>query len=92
MVAGVEPDATVILYGSYARGEEREDSDIDLLVLLDKEVITLEEDRKIRYPLYDIEFETGRIISPLILPEGEWEKIHSISPFYENVKAEGVLL
>ena len=34
------PDATLILYGSYARGDEREDSDIDLLVLVSEEKLT----------------------------------------------------
>jgi len=35
-----DPNATVILYGSYARGEEDKNSDIDLLVLVDKERIS----------------------------------------------------
>ena len=34
------PDATLILYGSYARGDESEDSDIDLLVLVSEEKLT----------------------------------------------------
>ena len=36
------PDATLILYGSYARGDYREDSDIDLLILVNKEKLTYE--------------------------------------------------
>ena len=38
---------SVILFGSYARGEEREDSDIDLLLLVD---MTDEDLRKLRPP------------------------------------------
>ncbi len=91
-VQETEPGATVILYGSYARGEENEDSDIDVLVLLNKDAITLEEDRSVRYPLYDIEFQTGKIISPVILSRNDWNKIHNITPFYENVNADGILL
>jgi len=31
------PDATIILYGSFARGDHRADSDIDLLILLNQD-------------------------------------------------------
>ena len=50
------PDATLILYGSYARGDYREDSDIDLLILINKDKITHADKDKVTYPLYDIEF------------------------------------
>lgn len=48
--------------------------------------------KDIKYPLYDIEFETGRIISPLVLSRHDWESRHKITPFYENVTNEGVIL
>jgi predicted nucleotidyltransferase len=86
------PDATLILYGSYARGDEREDSDIDLLVLVSEEKLTRENEIKIKYPLYDIETDTGIIISPLVLPRNTWITRHRITPFYENVGKEGIVL
>ena len=39
-VLATEPNATVVLYGSYARGDNREDSDIDLLILVDNDTVT----------------------------------------------------
>lgn len=87
-----EPDATVILFGSYARGDYKTDSDIDLLILLDKEKITHADAERVAYPLYDIEFETGKIISPLILSKKKWETKHKITPFYKNILKEGVIL
>lgn len=91
-VREIEPDATVILYGSFARGKNRLQSDLDVLILLNKNKITREDEIKIKYPLYDIEFETGQIISPVILAKDDWEPRHRITPFYENVKQEGVVL
>ena len=87
-----EPDAVVILYGSFARGENRKGSDIDILILLDKERVTREDEKNVKYPLYDIEFETGQIISPLVLSRKEWETKHKITPFYENINREGIIL
>ncbi len=90
-VHSIDPTATVILYGSYARGDFREDSDIDLLILIDKKKITSEDEIKIAYPLYDIEFDTGVIISPLVYSKKEWEN-RRVTPFSENVNKEGIRL
>jgi predicted nucleotidyltransferase len=92
IVHQVAPDATAILYGSEARGEAHADSDIDVLVLLNKEKVTLHDRQQITHPLYDVEFETGVIISPKIFPKQLWENEMSVTPFYHNVKKEGVLL
>jgi predicted nucleotidyltransferase len=91
-VRSIDPTATIILYGSYARGDNNENSDIDLLILVDKAKLTPQEKKKIKYPLYDIEFETGTIISTLVFSKHDWETRHRITPFYENVQREGKIL
>ena len=91
-VKASSPDAIVILFGSQARGDNKENSDFDILILLNKERITRDDEKKVKYPLYDIEYETGKIISPLVLSKKEWEQKHKITPFYSNIINEGILL
>ena len=88
----VVPDATAILFGSEARGNARFDSDVDVLILLDKEKITLRDRQEVTYPLYDVELETGIVISPKVFSKKQWENQLSITPFYRNVMKEGVVL
>ena len=86
------PGATVILYGSYARGDNDKNSDIDLLVLIDNDKITNDDESKITYPLFHIELNTGIIISPIVYSRNFRVNEHKVTPFYENVNREGIVL
>jgi uncharacterized protein len=86
------PGAVLMLFGSYARGTNTVMSDIDLLILIDKDKVSFSEEKRITDPLYDIEFETGTLISPVVLSRKDWESRHKITPFYKNVAREGIVL
>jgi uncharacterized protein len=87
-----EPTAKIYLYGSHARGSANADSDWDLLILVNKDLISNEVEQRITFPLFDLEFETGEIISPMVYSEKEWNTKYRITPFYSNVMREGQLL
>lgn len=83
----------VILYGSYARGDYNEKSDVDLMLLTD---LTFEEIERYRDDIsdiaFDIELKTGIIISPVIKNIDNYNSRINIIPFYKNVQMEGVVL
>ena len=86
----IEPDAETILFGSEARGDAMPDSDIDLLVLLDAQKVNPERETRITQHLYELELDTGIIISPLIMTRRQWEERPFDTPFTINVMNDGV--
>ena len=88
-INAIDPKADIILYGSRARGDERPDSDWDILVLTDYSV-DLKTERKFRDKLYDLELETGEPLSIFVYSKNDWQIKQRITPFYENVTQEGV--
>jgi len=79
-----DKDAEVWLYGSRARGDNRPNSDWDVLVLLNKDRITESDHERISYPLYDLGIDNDALVSPKLYTVKEWEK-RSFTPFYKNV-------
>ena len=80
----------VILYGSHARGEATEDSDIDVLVLVDQSLNPREVDDSLGDLLYDIILEEHELVSVIVLPEDHFESRNL--PFMLNVRREGVTM
>ena len=79
----------VILYGSYVRGAATRDSDIDLLVLVDRFLNPFEVRESLSDLLFDMLLEEGELVSVIVVPEDFFESYNS--PFMLNVKKEGVV-
>lgn len=83
----------VILYGSYARGNYNENSDVDVMVL-----VNIPENKISQYidQVSDCAFEYlmkyGIDISPVVKNEEHFNYWVDNLPYYRNVQTEGVVL
>lgn len=81
----------LILFGSQARGDARQDSDWDLLVLLDTEHPTNSDYDKYGYPFVSLGWQLGESINPVMYGKQEWHS-RKFTELYQNVKREGIRL
>ena len=83
----------VILYGSYARGDYKADSDIDIMILT---TFTDEEIENVENVIYDLAFDFQMRylvdISVIIKNEEQFNYWLGALPFYDNVQREGIIL
>ena len=82
---------SVILYGSYARGDFEEYSDVDVMVLVNTphEHIKKYWDTIVNIAI-ELGWENNLLISPVIQSIEIFEKYKEASGFYKSVIAEGV--
>lgn len=85
----IDPCARAFLFGSRARGTEHADSDWDVLILIDKPKVTLQDYDKYSYPLRELGWDIDEIINPVIFSQQEWDKNH-FTLFNHNVRREGI--
>ena len=91
-VQEIEADAEILLYGSRARGDSIDQSDWDFLILLEGKVNDKRTDQ-IRHRLYEIEWETGEVISSIIREKKEWNsRLYRSMPIHKVIEREGIVL
>ncbi len=91
-VYSIAPNAEIYLYGSRARKTAKKYSDWDILILLNTSSISFEFEKQLINVLYDVEIETGEVISPVIYTKKEWNERFYITPLFESINHEGIRL
>ena len=81
----------VIVYGSYARGEETEESDVDIALVLNDEGTEDIHDHMTDI-VVDYELESGKTLSVITVSNKEYSIWKNTLPFYINMNKEGITI
>ena len=81
----------IILYGSYARGQETEESDVDMAIVL-KASQTEDQYDRMTDVVVDYELDIGITLSVISIEQKEFMEWRTTLPFYKNVEKEGIVL
>ena len=85
-----DPSADVFLFGSHARGQATEESDWDILILIDKQKENRTIENKYRDLMFELQLELGEAISTFVYSKNDWETRFIHTPLYKNIKQEGI--
>lgn len=92
LLRGLAPvSGRALLFGSRARGDAGEDSDWDVLFLIDKDDMTSREKSELSYQLWMLGLDYGQDVNAITYTTKEWNK-RSFLPFYKNVMHDGIEL
>lgn len=83
----------VILYGSYARGDFNEESDVDVAALVDCPRETLQRAfEQLGEISSELSLAYGITVSPTAIPFADFQNYQDVLPYYRNIRNEGVQL
>ena len=81
----------IILYGSAARGDATEESDIDIAIVVKSQMDDTTKRRFLSWAA-DMDIRYERVFSIVDIQETNMKKWEEVLPFYRNVKKEGIVL
>jgi predicted nucleotidyltransferase len=81
----------IILFGSVVRGDDNEDSDIDILIITSDKLDELKIEDDIYSKTFDILIKTGEYVSAKIKSMDHYNKYRN-SFFFSNIEKEGIIL
>ncbi len=82
---------SIVLYGSYARGDFNAQSDLDIMILVGSSDNDIKKYENIVYDCaFELELKYGKVISPVIKNQQFFEYWSDTLPFYKNIVKEGV--
>ena len=83
----------VLMYGSYARGDFDDYSDVDIAAIVKGERRELQNALKKVWDISaNLELEYETIVSPTVIPYDEFEQYRNDIPYYMNIDKEGVVV
>ena len=83
--------SAIILYGSIARGEATNESDIDIAIII-KDKIDNQTKRQFISWAAEMDLRYERVFSIVDIQEENMKKWERILPFYRNIRREGIVL
>jgi uncharacterized protein len=86
-VTNLDSLSTVMLFGSRAKGNYKEESDWDILILVNNQTIVAQ----IKEEILNIEIEFEICIHALIFEVIDWEE-KAVMPIYKSIKEEGIVI
>ena len=81
----------IILYGSTARNEATNESDIDIAIIIKNEMDRQTKKQFINWAA-DMDMRYEKVFSIVDIQEDNMKKWESVLPFYQNIRKEGIVL
>lgn len=81
----------IILYGSVARNDNTDESDIDIVIIIKNEMDDATKERFIHWSA-ELDLRYDRVFSIIDIQEENMEKWGNVLPFYQNIQKEGIVL
>lgn len=82
---------SIVVYGSYSRGEETPESDVDIAIILNDEMDEATHEAMTDL-IVDYELELGVVLSVVPIDINEYNQWKRVLPFYKNIKKEGIVI